>query len=64
MYKQISDWFGVCERNAVSRKAKSDVLRWITAEDLILAVNKRGWHLLEVGDQFVMITRAPFAVLA
>lgn len=52
----ITDIFkaGICKRGGVVRRKVADVERIASEAELVDAVDRRGWHLVESGDQYVM----------
>ena len=43
------------QRGGIVRRSVSDVEKYASRGELVQAVRQRGYHLLETGDQFVII---------
>jgi hypothetical protein len=45
----------VKSRDGIVRRQKPDVRQYASFEDLLKEVRRRGWHLIEAGDQYIVI---------
>jgi hypothetical protein len=45
----------IATEEGVVRRKKTSVERYATLDDLIAAVKKRKFHLIETGDQYVIV---------
>ncbi len=45
----------IAKEEGVVRRKKTTVARYASAKELIIAVKKRNFHMIETGDQFVII---------
>lgn len=45
----------IASEEGIVRRKKSTVEKYATAKELIAAVKKRNFHLIETGDQYVIV---------
>lgn len=45
----------IAQRGGLVRRKKADVHRYASLSQLLREVERRGWHLIETGDQYVIV---------
>ena len=45
----------IATENGIVRRKKTTVIKYASRDDLIAAVRKRKFHLIETGDQYVIV---------
>lgn len=45
----------ITQKYGLARRNKSDVEKYASSESLKTSVKARGWHLIETGDQYVIL---------
>ncbi len=48
----------VCQKGGILRRAVADVTREVGRDAFVSEVRRRGWHLIQTGDQYAVFCHA------